>query len=42
MRSVMKGIAAGTAEFIPPSVMIEKFAGVRDLVRIEFLDLNHT
>jgi hypothetical protein len=26
----------------PSSVMIEKFAGVRGLVRSEFLDLNHT
>ena len=25
-----------------PSVMIEKFAGVRGLVRSEFLDLSHT
>ena len=25
-----------------PSVMIEKFAGVRGMVRSEFLDLNHT
>ena len=26
----------------PSSVMIEKFAGVRGLIRSEFLDLNHT
>ena len=26
----------------PPSVMIEKFAGMCGMVRSEFLDLNHT
>jgi len=29
MRSVTKGMAAGIAELVPPSVMTEKFAGVR-------------
>jgi hypothetical protein len=29
LRSVTKGMAAGIAELVPPSVMIEKFAGVR-------------
>ena len=33
---------SGPASCVDASVMIEKFAGVRGLVRSEFLDLNHT